>query len=64
MVKRAIVDASVVMAAMLPGEPTRPAAHRILEQFTEGALELVAPSLLPYEVTNSLLKAVRWVEDF
>lgn len=59
MAKRAIVDASVVMAALLPGEPTRLAAHRILEQFTEGVLELVAPSLLLYEVANSLLKAER-----
>lgn len=56
---KAIIDASAVMAALLPGEPTRPAARRILEQFAQGTLELEAPTLLPYELANSLLKAER-----
>lgn len=56
---KAVIDASVVMAALLPGEPTRPAARRILERYVEDELEVLAPTLLPYELANSLLKAER-----
>jgi predicted nucleic acid-binding protein len=56
---KAVVDASVVMAALLPREPTRPAARRILERYVEDELELLAPTLLPYELANGLLKAER-----
>lgn len=56
---RAVIDASAVMAALLPQEPTRPSARRVLEGFAEDTLELLAPTLLPYEVANSFLKAER-----
>jgi len=56
---RAVIDASALMAALLPGEPTSAAARKLLNRFAEGTLELLAPTLLPYEVANSLLKAER-----
>ena len=56
---KAVVDASAVMAALLPDEPAQPAARRVLERYVEGELELLAPTLLPYEIANSLLKAER-----
>ena len=56
---RAVIDASTLMAALLPGEPTKRAAREILERFAGDALELIAPTLLAYEVANSLLKAER-----
>ena len=56
---KAVVDASVIMAALLPDEPAQPAARRVLERYVEGELELLAPTLLPYEIANSLLKAER-----
>ena len=56
---RAVIDASTLMAALLPGEPTKRAAREILERFTDDLLQLIAPTLLSYEVANSLLKAER-----
>lgn len=54
-----VIDASTLMAALLPDEPTKEAARRVLERFAEEDLELIAPTLLAYEVANSLLKAER-----
>ena len=51
--KRAVIDASALMAALLPNEPLKERAKGHLE---EEELELLAPSL---EVANSLLKAER-----
>ena len=59
MAAKAVLDASALMAALLLGEPSWPAARRILERFAQGTLELSAPTLLTYEVTNALLKAER-----
>ncbi len=56
---QAVIDASAVLAALLPEEPVQPAARRVLERYVAGELELLAPTLLPYEVANSLLKAER-----
>jgi len=56
---RVVIDASTLVAALLPGEPTERAARKILERFAEDELELIAPTLLAYEVANSLLKAER-----
>jgi predicted nucleic acid-binding protein len=54
-VEKLIVDASVVVAALLPDEPYNKAARRAL-QSTE---DLITSSLLRHEVTNSLWQAVR-----
>lgn len=52
-----IVDASLVLAALLPDEPHSQAARAILQ----GSLpnELVTSSLLRHEVVNALWQAVR-----
>ena len=57
--KRAVIDASALMAALLPGEPLKEKARDILRDHVKGKIELWAPSLLLYEVANSLLKAER-----
>jgi len=57
--KRAVIDASALMAALLPNEPLKEGARAILRSYVKGELELLAPSLLSYEVANSLLKAER-----
>ncbi len=52
-----IIDASLVLAALLPDEPHSQAARAILQ----GSLpnELVTSSLLRHEVVNALWQAVR-----
>jgi len=57
--KRAVIDASALMAALLPNEPLKERARAILRSYVKEELELLAPSLLSYEVANSLLKAER-----
>ena len=54
--KRAVIDASAFMAALLPNEPLKERARAILRSYVKEELELLAPSL---EVANSLLKAER-----
>ena len=56
---KAVMDASALMAALLPGEAASAAARKILDRFAGGTLNLIAPTLLPYEVANSLLMAER-----
>lgn len=56
---RLILDASALMAALLPGEPLKDPARRLLKEYVQGKVDLVAPTLFPYEVANSLLKAER-----
>ena len=58
-VKRSVIDASALMVALLPGEPLKEKARDILGSYVKGEIELWAPSLLLYEVANSLLKAER-----
>ena len=53
-----IIDASVVTASLLPDEPYRDMALRILRGFLSEDLELVTVSLLRYELTNLLWKAI------
>jgi len=57
-VDRLAIDASVVIASLLPDEPYRGASLRILKEFFSGRLELLAPSVLQFEITNALWKAV------
>jgi len=56
-VNRYVVDASVIVASLLPDEPYhRPASH-LLDKFHEGTVELYAVDLLPFEVANALWRA-------
>ena len=56
---RLVLDASALMAALLPGEPQKQPAREVLRRAVTGNIELAAPTLFPYEVANSLLKAER-----
>jgi len=52
-----IVDASYVLAFLLPDEQTEEAEATFLA-FGEGNITLSSPDLLPYEVVNTLAAAV------
>ena len=52
-----VVDASVVLKWYLRDEEFGERAREILRRYVKGTLELVAPTLLPYEVGNALLIA-------
>ena len=56
--RRLVIDASVVIASLLPDEPYRAASLRILKGFLSGNLELLAVPLLRFEITNALWKAI------
>ena len=53
-----IVDASVILAAFLPDE-AQAEAQALIRDHAIGHLQLFAPSLLLYEVTNAALQARR-----
>jgi predicted nucleic acid-binding protein len=53
-----VIDASVVIASLLPDEPYRAASLRILQGFLSGNLELFTVPLLWFEITNALWKAI------
>jgi predicted nucleic acid-binding protein len=58
-VARFVVDASVVVKWVLPGEPGMGNAVRLKDDHVSGAVELHAPSLIIFEVANTLWKAAR-----
>jgi predicted nucleic acid-binding protein len=53
-----IVDANVIVQAFFPDE-TRPKAQALIRDHVSGKVQLVAPTLLTYEVTNAVLQGVR-----
>ncbi len=54
-----VIDASALLAAFLPEEEWEAEADALLDAYQEGRLQLVAPTLLPYEILNALYLAVR-----
>ncbi|MGB9717955.1 MAG: type II toxin-antitoxin system VapC family toxin [Thermoproteota archaeon] len=54
-----VVDASVVVAWFIPGEPWSVKARWLGDEYVEGRVRLYAPNILLYELNNSLWKAVR-----
>lgn len=54
-----VVDASVIAAWFIPGEPWAARASRLRDEYAEGRVRLYAPDVLLYELNNSLWKAVR-----
>ena len=58
---RVVIDASVLLASLLPDEPTHADARKLLELalLPPGKVELLSTTLLPYELTNGLWQAVR-----
>ena len=57
--KRAVVDASVILKWYLFDEAHGAQALVLLQQCAAGELEILAPSLLPYELMNGLVIAGR-----
>ena len=53
-----IIDASALLPAYFPDED-QVAAQRLLRDYVLGEIELAAPSLLVYEVTNAVIQAIR-----
>ena len=56
--KPVIIDASVVLAWLLPDETTTPKANQLYAQAAQGEINFIAPHLLFYEVLNGLRSAV------
>ncbi len=54
-----VIDASVVLEAFFPDEEGHEKAQAIIRAYVQGEIELLVPALLPYEVTNAVLQAVR-----
>jgi len=54
-----IVDASVVLRGFFPDEEGHSKAQALIRAYAQGEIELHAPTLLPYEVTNAVLQAIR-----
>jgi len=54
-----VIDASVVLRGFFPDEEGHAEAQAIIRAYAHGEMELLAPTLLPYEVTNAVLQAVK-----
>ena len=54
-----IIDASVVLRGFFPDEEGHAKAQALIRAYAQGEIELHAPTLLPYEVTNAVLQAIR-----
>jgi predicted nucleic acid-binding protein len=54
-----IIDAGVVLRGFFPDEEGQAAAQAILHAYVQEEIELQAPTLLPYELINAILQAVR-----
>jgi predicted nucleic acid-binding protein len=57
-VKRIVIDASVALKWRLDDEDAKDEARAMLRDFLDGRIELIAPGLFDYEVTNALKVAV------
>ncbi|NJP07809.1 MAG: type II toxin-antitoxin system VapC family toxin [Chloroflexaceae bacterium] len=53
-----VIDASVLLRAFFPDEQQMQ-AQALVRDFVTGQLGLLAPSLLPYEITNAVWQAIR-----
>lgn len=54
-----IVDSGVLVSGFLGDEPASNEARLLVDAYGEGLLSLLAPTVLPHELTNAILKAVR-----
>ncbi|MBI4999605.1 type II toxin-antitoxin system VapC family toxin [Candidatus Gottesmanbacteria bacterium] len=55
---RILIDASLVLAFLLPDEKLIPELVKVLFSFTQERLEFFAPEILPFEVLNGLRAAI------
>jgi predicted nucleic acid-binding protein len=53
-----IVDANVILRAFFPDE-AQAKAHAVIREHIAGRVHLMAPSLLPYELSNAVWQAER-----
>lgn len=53
-----VIDASVILRGFFPDEAGQAEAQALIRAYAQQEVELVAPTLLPYEVTNAILQAV------
>lgn len=58
-----IVDASVVLRGFFPDEEGYAEAQALIRAYAQGEIELHAPTLLPYEMTNAVLAYDRSAYD-
>ncbi len=56
--QKLVLDASVVLKSYLPEDGSEQ-ARMIFEDWALGHVQLLAPALMPYEVTNALVVALR-----
>ncbi|MDH7485594.1 MAG: type II toxin-antitoxin system VapC family toxin [Anaerolineae bacterium] len=54
-----IIDASAVLKGFFPDGEGQLQAQALIRAYVQEEIELLAPTLLPYEVTNAALQAVR-----
>jgi predicted nucleic acid-binding protein len=54
-----VIDASVILRGFFPDETGQTEAQALIRAYAQEEVELLAPTLLPYEVTNAVLQAVR-----
>ena len=54
----AVIDASAALNAVMPDEETNESGARLVSDYLSGEIQLVAPTLWAYEVTQGLRKAV------
>lgn len=56
--EKIVVDASFLLAVLLPDERPQKKFKKFLDQYANGKIELLAPNLIKYEVTNGIKSAV------
>ena len=54
-----VADSGVLVSAHLQDEPTHECSLALVRALAEGSVRWLAPTLLPYEFTNAMLKALR-----
>lgn len=54
-----VIDASVVLKGFFPDEKGHKEAQAIIRAYAQEEIKLLAPTLLPYEVANAILQAIR-----
>lgn len=54
-----VIDASVVLRGFFPDEEGHAEAQALVRAYAQEEVALLAPTLLPYEVANGILQAVR-----
>ena len=54
-----IIDASVLLAWLLPDEIYKPSANNVLGLYRNNVFSFLAPALLPYETVNGIVSSVK-----